>query len=382
MRLDGIRVVDLTTLLPGPYATQLLTDAGADVIKVERPGTGDQARVLSADIGPELFDRVNRGKRSMTLDLQSDAGRTVFEAVAADADVVIEGFRPGVSERLGIDVESVRTYNPEVIYCSVSGFGATGPNREVAGHDLTYVGMGGLLAMTRSPDGTPAIPGFPIADMAGGLFAAFAIVAALLSRELGNATGEFLDVSLTDVVTSLSHAVPWPGSSGPGPTGRDTVLTGRYPCYDVYETADDEYVTLSALEPRFWRAFCEAIDRADLHDLHLSPDPDVRATVRSELQTVFRSRTRQEWATLGSDTMVAPVRTLAEALTSDQAAARSLIWGRSSEAGPRVGVPVIASAGLAPDESVPDLGEHTGAVLHEVGYTPAEITALRDQGVI
>jgi crotonobetainyl-CoA:carnitine CoA-transferase CaiB-like acyl-CoA transferase len=383
MRLDGIRVVDLSALLPGPYATQLLADAGAEVIKIERPGTGDEARVFRAAPGtPDVFGAVNRGKRSVTLDLKTDDGLRAFEAIAADADVVITGFRPGVIERLGVDYGSVTEYNPEVVYCSLTGFGRTGPNRDRAGHDLNYVGMAGLLDMTRAPDRTPAIPGVPVADMAGGLFAAFSILSALLSRELGNTGGEHLDVSMTDAVLALSQAVAGSAFAGGDPTGRETPLTGERPCYDVYETADGEYVTLAALEPRFWRTFCGAVGREDLIDRHHASDPAVREALREELRELFRERTREEWTDLGPETMVAPVRSLAEAVSSDQTRARALVRGRESEAGPRVGLPVIPSNGLEPDELVPDLGEHTEAVLREAGYDDEAIAALRERDAI
>jgi alpha-methylacyl-CoA racemase len=385
VQLDGLRVVDLTTLLPGPYATQLLADAGAEVIKVERPGTGDEARAMAAGGAPDVFSAVNRGKRSVAIDLGTDEGRAAFEAVATDADVVIEGFRPGVVERLGVDHESVRAYNPGVVYCSITGYGATGPHRDRAGHDLNYAGMAGLVDATRSRDRTPAIPGFPVADVGGGLFAAFSVLGALLSRELGDGTGERIDVAMTDVLLSFSQVVAADAFAGGDPTGRESHLTGQFPCYDVYETAEGAHVTLAALEPRFWRAFCEALDRPDLIDRHLSTDPDVRAALRAELDAVFAGRTREEWTAFADEngeTMVAPVRSLREAIDSEHVAARNVISGEDSAAGPRVGFPAVPSGGLSPDESVPELGEHTEAVLREAGYDEAALDRLRAAGAI
>jgi crotonobetainyl-CoA:carnitine CoA-transferase CaiB-like acyl-CoA transferase len=363
----------------------LLADAGAEVIKVERPGTGDEARAMAAAGAPDVFSAVNRGKRSVAIDLGTDEGREAFESVAAEADVVIEGFRPGVVDRLGVDYDSLCEYNPGVVYCSLTGYGATGPHRDRAGHDLNYAGMAGLVDATRSKAGDPAIPGFPVADMAGGLFAAVSVLGALLSRELGDGTGEYVDVAMTDVLLSFSQALSTDALSGGDPTGRESHLTGRFPCYDLYATADGGHVTLSALEPRFWRAFCEAVDRPDLVDRHLSPDPEVRAALREELAALFGSRTREEWeavAAEGDGTMVAPVRSVREAVESDHAAARGIVRGADSPAGPRVGFPAIPSGGLHPEESVPELGEHTEAVLRAAGYDDAGLDRLRGAGAI
>ncbi len=381
MDLDGLRVVDLTTLLPGPYATQLLADMGAAVIKVERPDGGDPARTLSAATGPDVFGAVNRGKQSVTLDLQTDEGRAAFRALAADADVVIEGFRPGVVERLGVDYETVRNYNPDVVYCSLTGFGATGPHRDRAGHDLNYVGMAGLLDTTRSKAGEVAIPGYPVADMAGGLYAVVSILGALLSRELGGGGGEHLDVSMTDAVLALSQAVAADAFEGGDPTGRETALTGQFPFYDVYETADGELVTLAALEPRFFQSFCAAIDRPDLAAKQLAGG-DEREALGAAIAEEIGSRTLEECLALGEETMVAPVWTVPEALDSDHVEARDLVWGQESAAGPRVGVPAIASGGFEAEESVPDLGAHTESALRAAGYDEAGIEELRDADVI
>jgi alpha-methylacyl-CoA racemase len=383
MDLDGLRVLDLTRLLPGPYATQLLADCGADVVKVEEPGTGDPTRTFDATLpGPGLFPSVNRGKRSVAIDLASDRGREAFLAVAETADVVVEGFKPGTAARLGVGYDDVVARNPDVVYCSLSGFGATGPHRDRPGHDLNYVGMAGLLDMTRSdPDADPQIPGYPIGDMAGGLFAAFAVLGAVLSRELGEAGGEHLDVSMTDAVAAFSQAVAPDALDGDPPRPGETPLSGSLPCYDVYETADGEYVTLAALEPRYWEAFCEAVDRPDLVGDQYAPDEAVRDVVREEVAAVFADRTRDEWETLLGDAgvMVAPVDSPREALTGAHAEARDLVVGDP----PRVGLPFHSSASVtgSPD-TVPDVGEHTAAVLERAGYDPEAVAALREDGVV
>ncbi|WP_226040159.1 CaiB/BaiF CoA-transferase family protein [Natrinema sp. DC36] len=386
MQLDSVRVLDLSRLLPGPYATQLLADAGADVIKVEDTDAGDYARYTppTTDRGVgALFDGVNRGKRSIAVDLKSDAGRTAFYRLVEDADVVFEQFRPGVAERLGVDYETLLEYNEDLVYCSLSGYGQTGPYAERAGHDLNYVGLAGLLEMTREDETmAPQIPGYQIGDLGGGLFAAFSIVGGLLSRELGNG-GEYIDVAMTDVVASFSQAISHEALTGDDPRPGETALTGRYPWYDVYEAADGRYVTLAALEPKFWEAFCEETGREELIDAHGTDDPAELEAVREELESLFASRSRDEWLeTLSDETMVGPVCTPAEALEHPQLEARGLIE-RPADAPPRVGFPAMGSnVPDSHDESVPGHGAHTDALLASVGYDESERADLRESGII
>jgi alpha-methylacyl-CoA racemase len=387
MRLDGLRVLDLSRLLPGPFATQLLADAGADVIKIEDTDRGDYARHMppyTDDGVGTIFDAVNRGKRSVAVDLKTEPGREAFMRLVETADVVFEQFRPGVVDRLGIDYESVREHNSDVVYCSLSGFGQTGPHADRVGHDLNYVGMAGLLDLTRADEATdPQIPGYPIGDMAGGLFAAFSILGALLSRELGNTGGEYVDVAMTDVVASFSQAVAHEALTGDSPRPGETPLTGAAPWYGVYETADGRYVTIAAIEEKFWTRFCEAVDREDLLDVHMTTDPAELAALREELSDLFAEKTRDEWeAELGSiDAMVAPVWTLGEALSSEHATARGLIDRDTGT--PRVGFPAQVSEPPAEiDGSTPEHGEHTDAVLQSVGFDAADIQSLREDGVV
>ena len=387
MRLNGIRVLDFTRLLPGPYATQLLADSGADVLKIEDTDVGDYARALSPHtergVGA-LFDMVNRGKRSVALDLKTPAGRDVIHELVGTADVLVEGFRPGVTERLGIDDETVREHNDDIVYCSLTGYGRTGPFADRAGHDLNYVGAAGLLDMTRrSRDEAPRIPGYPIGDMAGGTFAALGILGALCSRELGNTGGEHLDIAMTDVVLSFSQSVAHGALANESPRPGETPLTGGLPWYDVYETADGRYVTLAALEPKFWAAFCTAVGHDELVDEHGTDDPAAREALRETLEAIFAGRTRAEWeADLGAiDATVGPVNTPAEAVDSPQVGARGVIE-TPDDAPRRIGFPARSSAPSDDvPESVPAHGEHTEAVLREHGFGAA-IERLRADGVI
>lgn len=386
MQLDSIRILDLSRLLPGPYATQLLADAGADVIKVEDTDAGDYARrtppMTDRDTGA-LFDSINRGKRSVALDLKSEGGREAFYRLVEDADVVFEQFRPGVAERLAIDYETLLEYNEELVYCSLSGYGASGPYAQRAGHDLNYVGVAGLLDMTRKDESmAPQIPGYQVGDHGGGLFAAFGIVGGLLSRELGNG-GEYVDVAMTDVVASFAQAVAHGALVGDDPRPGGTALTGKYPWYDVYETADGRYLTLAALEPKFWKAFCEEVGRQELIEFHGSEDRAELTAVREELTELFAGRSRDAWLeALSDETMVGPVCTPAEAVEHPQIEARGLVE-RPEGAPPRIGFPAAGSdAPEGHDESVPDHGEHTDELLASVGYEEAELTDLREAGVI
>ncbi len=386
MQLDSVRILDLSRLLPGPYATQLLADAGADVIKVEDTDAGDYARytppTTDRDVGA-LFDGVNRGKRSVALDLKSGAGREAFYDLVEGADVVFEQFRPGVADRLEIDYETLCEYNEELVYCSLSGYGQTGPYAERAGHDLNYVGVAGLLDMTREDESTaPQIPGYQIGDLGGGLFAAFSIVGGLLSRELGNG-GEYVDVAMTDVVASFSQAISHEALTGDDPRPGETALTGGVPWYDVYETADGRYLTLAALEPKFWETFCEEAGREELIDAHGTDDPAELAAVREELEELFANRSRDAWLEqLSDETMTGPVCTPAEALEHPQLEARGVVE-RPDDAPPRVGFPALGSnVPERRDESVPGHGEHTDELLAAVGYDADELAALRERGAI
>ena len=401
MQLTDVRVLDLTRLLPGPYATQLLADLGADVVKVEDTGAGDYARHMppTVDGVGAVFDGVNRGKRSVALDLKSDAGREAFYALVEEADAVVESFRPGVVERLGVDEGTLRERNEDLVYVSLTGYGQAGPLADRAGHDLNYVGRAGLLDMTREDDGeTPRVPGYQVGDLGGGLFAAFSVVSGLLSRELGGG-GEYVDVAMADVVLSFgqAHAAEAfraaadgddataagaetdAGEAHVGPRPGGTPLTGAYPWYDVYEAADG-YVTLAALEPQFWEAFCEAVDRPDLVAVHDTDDEAERAALREELDGIFAQRTREEWDDLGPQTTVEPVRSVAEAVDDESFRERVVVEAADGDR-PRLGFPAVCDRPDT-DESVPGHGEHTDAVLKTVGYDTETLTALREEGVI
>lgn len=381
MQLDGITVVDLSRLLPGPYGTQLLADMGAEILKIEPPEQGDYAREMgpTVDGTGSVFASINQGKKSVTLDLKSETGREIFLSIAAEADVVFEQFRPGVVDRLGIGYEAVRQRAPDIVYCSLSGFGQTGPDSDRVGHDLNYVALTGILDMTRRSDAeAPRVPGVPVADMTGGLAAACSVLGALLSRELGNG-GEYIDIAMTDVLLSLSQNFVPPTVVGETPRPGETTLTGKYPCYDIYETADQRHVTLAALEPHFWETFCAAVGREDLLERHRSEDASVRRALRGELEGIFAGKTMTEWeAEFGDkEVMIAPVKTPEEALNDPQFQSRGMVGAGFP---PRADFFAQASESRAEDRTAPQLGEHTAAVLREHGYE--NVQELRERNIV
>jgi alpha-methylacyl-CoA racemase len=380
--LAGLRVLDLTRLLPGPFCTQLLADLGADVIKIEEPGSGDparHARPLQDGIGA-LFLLVNRNKRSVSLNLKSAEGRDLLLRLVDGADVLVDSFRPGVLDRLGLGFEVLTRRNPRLVHATLSGFGQTGPYRDRPAHDLNYVALAGLLGYNVDREGTPVVPGAQVADLGGGSLGAVAILAAIVGRQ-ATGRGQFVDVSL------YGSAVAWlPALLGPlFATGRAPVpggppLAGGLAQYGVYRTADDRYVTLGALEPKFLLAFLERIERTDLAGLATrSAD---RAALRAELATIFATRTQAEWVSFleGVDTCFAPVNSLEEAVQDPQAAALGLFT--EVEGLPQIGLPMTFSETPARlQRRPPRLGEHTAEVLAELGLSRAHVHALVDAGV-
>src|SRR6266550_1228375 len=281
MLLDGVRVLDLSRLLPGGYCTQLLQAQGAQVTKVEPPA-GDPIRALPG--GSAYFEALHGGKQPLTLDLRTGAGRDALRRRVVDTDVLVEGFRPGVMERMELGYAALAEINPALVYCAITGYGSGGPMASRAGHDLNYLARSGALSLMPVHDGVPTIPGLQVADMAGGLEAAFLIAGALVARAR-TGRGARLEVSMTELMrtwTLLPRAARRAGLPG-------LPLTGEVPCYHVYAVADG-FLTVAALEPDFWAAFCHAIDREDLKDRQFDP------MAIEAVQATLRPATRAEWA--------------------------------------------------------------------------------------
>lgn len=383
--LRGTRILDLSRLLPGPYATLLLADLGAEVIKIEEPGAGDPLRLTPPFIGnwSAYFVALNRNKQSVVLDLKSPAGRDIFINLATHADAVLETFRPGVMERLGINYDSVRRLNPKIVYCSLTGYGQTGPYRERVGHDLNYVAVAGLLSLTGSEK--PEIPGTPIADLSGGMAAALMILAALQRRER-DGQGAYIDLSMTDVVFSwLAIHLAQLQATGAAPRPSEAFLLGAFPYYAIYETGDGEYVTVGALEPKFWKNLCVALGRTD-HIPHQF-NSELREEVFADMRAIFKTKHRQEWLEIlgAREVPIAPVNDLADALADLQIAERRLVRLLDSGAGETMQVAFPAKfMGLNEnsDQHPPRFGQHTREVLQSLGYEEEQIEELRRRGVI
>jgi len=378
--LTGIRVLDLTRLLPGAFCTMLLGDRGADVIKVEEPGTGDYLRWLPPLAGGQgvVFNSLNRNKRAITLNLKAEAGRELFKALVATADVVVEGNRPGVMERLGLGWETLHALRPGLVLCSITGYGQDGPFAQRAGHDLNYMATAGALALNAPPGGSPHPLAVQVADIgAGGVGAAAAILSALLAVARGG-EGKHLDISMTDgALTWLAMPVAEAFAGGEQPVGGRTRLTGHFPCYRVYECADGRFLSVGALEPKFWSTLVEALERPDLLGRHLDPSPEAHA----EVEAVFLTRGRDDWTARldGLDVCVEPVLELAELESHPQIAARGLI--RHQAGGTEVAPAVPLEAGWRRLDP-PGLGQHNREVLGEVGIDAGRLAELAAAGVV
>jgi alpha-methylacyl-CoA racemase len=392
--LAGLKVLDLSRLLPGGFCSLLLADLGADVIKVEDTALGDYSRWAppyheGADqtARSAFFLALNRAKRSIRVDLKSQGGKDVLMTLARDADVLLESFRPGVLDRLGVGYQRLRPVNPGLVYCAITGYGQDGPARARPGHDLNYLALNGLLALSGEADGPPVQSAGQIADIGGGaLMALVGIMAALRERDRSG-EGQLVDISMFD--GSLSWLAPIAAAvfaGGSQPRRGELALGGGFVCYRPYRCKDG-YVALGALEHKFWSAFCRGVDREDLLDRAFdSPGSDAH----SALCEIFAARTRDQWQAFASehDCCLEPVLELDEALASELVAARAMVVSLEQPGAQRpvrlLGTPIKFSRTPARPQRAPApaLGEHTDEVLRAAGFSGEEISALHGDGAV
>src|SRR5713226_8681616 len=392
--LDGIKVLEMARVPPAEMPGMFLADMGADVLKIETPPetTEDAATKRRA-----AFAYVNRNKRSLSLNLKAPEGQAIFRKLAADADVIVEGFRPGVMKRLGADYETVRALNPRIVYCSLSGFGQDGPYRDYPAHDMNYLSLAGVLGLIGEADRKPAIPLNIIADYAGAsLHGALGIVLALFARER-TGRGQQVDVSYLDTTLELLAATPnmrYFFSDGVAPRRGAGFLGGSYPYYAIYETRDGKLLTIGCTEPWLWENFCRAIGRPELGRFARRPDQFVRPAnaeeeaARREIEAIIRTRTRDEWYELlvKADVCVGKVYEIDEMVRDPQINHRRMIvdvehptQGRVRQVG--IAIKLSDTPGSI-RSAAPLAGEHTEAVLKDLGLGAGDIARLREKGVI
>lgn len=366
--LEGIKVIDLSRLLPGPYCSSILANHGADVICVEDPRFESEPRI----------DMLYWNKRHMVLNLKTKEGKEVFYALAKQADVVIEQFRPGVVKSLGIDYESLQKMNSRIIYCSITGYGQNGPYRNMAGHDVNCLALSGVLGLIGEKNGLPRIPGIQIADIAaGGMNAAIGILMAVIERERSG-KGDYIDISMTDgVIGMLTVPMEFYFKSNKAPERSNTFVSHRYACYNVYETADGRYISIGALEPKFWKNLCDYFGVPQYSSYQF--DDDRREEITNFFRQAFKKRNRDEWmAELRDlDVCFAPILSLDEVVEDKHVLERKMIVkvkDKGNKEIPLIGLPIKLSRTPGLYEREPDkFGESTHHVLRELGYSEDEI---------
>ena len=399
--LEGIRVLDLSRLAPGPYGSMLLGDMGAEVILVEEAGKPEGRRagrqrpdVRGDNETPEgrrrtAYNAFGRNKRSIRINLKSEEGRELFYRLAEGADVVLEGYRPGVTERLGVDYATLSARNPRLVYCSISGYGQDGPYREMVGHDINYIAMAGALGMIGRKGTAPAIPVNVIADYAGGgLMAAFAITVALLARE-GTGRGQYVDVAMTEGVMSLITGLASTFfADGQVIEREEHRLNGGWAYYNVYETADGKWLSIGSVEPWFFVRLCEILGRAEYASHQYTTDAATREEVSAYFRTQFRTKTRDAWFTLlfAEDICVAPVYALSEAFADAHNRERGMVVELEAP-----GVGPVKQVGVGPKLSetpgrvrhtAPFPGQDTDAILASLGVEASAIAEYRVREVV
>jgi len=387
--LDGIRVLDLSMYLPGPLCSQILADFGAEVIKIEEPG-GEWGRYLAPMLLEESarFYSVNRNKKSVAINLKSEEGKRVLKELVKSADVLIEQFRPGVLEKMGLGYDVLKGINPGLIHCAITGYGFTGPYRLVAGHDLNYLNLTGLTGLNGPGDRASLCAG-QLADIAGGsLYSVIGILMALLARDK-TSRGQFVDIAMADGALSLlCYTIgEWAGL-GRLPARGENLLSGGYACYNVYETSDHRFVSLGAIESKFWEGFCQRVGKPEYIPWHFVEE--CQSAMVEDIRALMIEKTQAEWVDIFSDLDICftPVLNLDEVAEHPQMIAREMMikldnFKNSGRDMYLTGIPVKLSETPGELKPVfPDIGQHTDAILTEAGYSQEQILQLREQKAI
>lgn len=387
--LEGIRVVDLSMYLPGPLCTQMLADFGAEVIKVE-PVSGEWGRWVYPLLGKQsaLYYLVNRNKKSLALNLKTNEGKDIFKHLIHESDILLEQFRPGVMENLGLGYADLKPLNPGLIYCSISGYGQSGPYKYTAGHDLNYQSIAGIIGLNGN-DRNPHLSGVQTADIGGGsLHAVIAILMALLARS-HSGQGQYCDVSMLDgVLGFLAYSLAEWTARGELPRRGQEILTGGYACYQIYRTADGGYVSLGAIEPKFWQGFCVRLGKPEYIDWQWNPDKQTEMI--QSIQALLEGKNRDEWVQYFAqdDICFTPVLTLQEMSEHPQIKDRNMVVTIEDfpDSGKKLmvaGIPIKLSATPGVIKTVfAGLGENTEEILQQLGYDLDTIAHLKEQKVI
>ena len=388
--LSGVRVLDVTRLLPGPLCTLFLADLGAEILKVEAPQGGDYTRWF-----PPLrqqmsgaFAALNRNKRSLALDLKQPEGKGAFLRLVSTVDVVVEGFRPGVMDRLGLGYETLRQHHPGLVYCAITGYGQDGPMADRAGHDINYLARTGILGLTGDGEGRPQTLGIQVGDVAGGSYLAVASVLAALYRKATTGEGAFCDVSLCEgMLPFLTMEMGGIEAGAPIPQrGDDGMLRGKLPCYGVYPCKDGKFLSVGSLEPKFWAAFVTALGLPHLLSESMETG-DAGQRVRAEIEATLAQRPRDEWLAIFRevDACVEPILELDELKQDPHAQARGYFAQHDHPTEGSFSLPRtpfrFSDCDSPQHTGAPLLGQQSEEILREAGLTDDEITALREKGI-
>ena len=382
--LDGIRVLDLSRLLPGPYASHILASFGAEVIKVEKPGEGDYMREYLPQVQGfnATFLTINRGKRSIAVDLRKPAGKEVYRNLVQRSDVILDGFRPGVMDKLGLGYEDLSKLNPKIIYAALTGYGQTGPHAQWAGHDLNYLALSGMLDLLGDADGVPLVPGIQIADIAAGALPTVIGILLALQHRSKSKSGQMVDISMFDSLLGLMPAqiANYTATKRRPKRGHER-LFGRYACYNIYPVRNGRFMVVAALEPKFWAALCTAIDREDLiQDQYV--EGHAQDILIAELTRIFQKKQVDDWMEIFGeiDACVTEVREISRSVQDDNSTQRGLITpvrGKDGEVYEQLGVfPKLSDAPGYIAGDAPLRGEHTRQILRSLKYPAKQIDEM------